>query len=203
MGADVVKSLLAGLFLLALPYAAQSAEVGRYRIYESSYQAGVIVALLADAAVDAYRSNEVGSGVQVDLRSLQASLCWSPFRLEYSYNVALGRVFAHKTTIVTSHRIWQSAHITGDIGELSSAYWCSDAIEHSEGTTIRNELHVTWYPKARCRLVRRVVNRIAQNRVIPPMVDDALAQIESRVVSFARGGRLWAVLEVVQGGLND
>jgi hypothetical protein len=162
----------------------------------------VIVALLVDSAIDAYQAGGIGDDISVDLKSIEYSVQWNPFRVEYSYEARAGGVFAHKRTIASAGRVWQSAYVTGDLGELSSAYWTSTAIGTEQGTTITNTLSVVWFPKARCRLVRRLVSRIAERRVIPPLVDDGLYRIESQVRNFAHGGRLWAVLEELRGGLR-
>lgn len=178
------------------------AEVSRQRVYHSPYQPGVIIALLVDSAIDAYQAGGIGDGISIDFDSIEHSIQWSPFRIEYSYDVRAGGVFAHKRTIASAGKVWQSAYVTGDIGELSSAYWTATAIGTENGTAITNTLSVTWHPRNRCRMVRRIVSRAAERRVIPPLVDDGLYRIESKVRGFAHGGRLWPVLEELRGGLR-
>lgn len=190
--------------LLAILFAASAsgAEVSRQRVYDSPYQPGVIVALLLDGAVDAYRAGGIGDGISVDMKSIDFDMNFNPFRIEYSYNVQVGGVFAHKRTIAANGMIWQSAYVTGDIGELSSAYWTSTAVPATTGTRITNTLSVTWYPTNRCRMIRRLVDRVATNRVIPPLVDNGLYRIERKVRDFAHSGQVWSVIEELQGGLK-
>lgn len=181
---------------------ASAAEVSRQRVYDSPYQPGVVIALLLDGAADVYRAGGIGDGISVDLESITFDMSFSPFRIEYSYNVQFGGVFAHKRTIATSGMVWQSAYVTGNIGELSSAYWTSTAVPTSTGTRITNTLSVTWYPRNRCRMVRRLVDRVASHRVIPPLVDDGLYRIERRVRDFAHSGQVWAAIDELRGGLR-
>lgn len=190
--------------LLAILFAASAsgAEVSRQRVYDSPYQPGVIVALLLDGAVDTYRAGGIGDGISVDMQSIDFDMNFNPFRIEYSYNVQVGGVFAHKRTIAANGMIWQSAYVTGDIGELSSAYWTSTAVPATTGTRITNTLSVTWYPTNRCRMIRRLVDRVATNRVIPPLVDNGLYRIERKVRDFAHSGQVWSVIEELQGGLK-
>ena len=139
---------------------------------------------------------------EIDYDSIKLDWQWSPWRVSYSYVVRFAGVVARKTTIADTERVRQTAFVTGDIGELSSAYWTSDAVRTDTGTRITNTLSVTWYPKSRCRIVRRLVSRVAERRVIPPLVDRGLATIESKVRNFAHSGALWPVLEELRGGLR-
>lgn len=181
---------------------ASGAEVSRQRVYHSPYQPGVIVALLVDSAIDTYQAGGIGDGIEIDFDSIDYDIQWQPFRIEYSYDVRAGGVFAHKRTIASAGRVWQSAYVTGDIGELSSAYWTSTAVPATTGTRITNTLSVTWYPTNRCRMIRRLVDRVATNRVIPPLVDNGLYRIERKVRDFAHSGQVWSVIEELQGGLK-
>ena len=190
------------LLVTMLATSASGAEVSRQRVYDSPYQPGVVIALLLDGAVDAYQAGGIGDGISIDFDSIDYDIQWQPLRIEYSYDVLAGGVFAHKRTIASAGKVWQSAYVTGDIGELSSAYWTATAIGTENGTAITNTLSVTWHPRNRCRMVRRIVSRAAERRVIPPLVDDGLYRIESKVRGFAHGGRLWPVLEELRGGLQ-
>lgn len=190
------------VFAIMLATSASGAEVTRQRVYDSPYQPGVVIALLLDGAVDAYRAGGIGDGIEIDFDSIDYDIQWQPLLIEYSYDVRSGGVFAHKRTIASAGRVWQSAYVTGDIGELSSAYWTSTAIGTEDGTTITNTLSVTWHPRNRCRMVRRIVSRVAERRVIPPLIDDGLYRIESQVRNFAHNGKLWPVLEELRGGLR-
>jgi hypothetical protein len=181
---------------------ANGAEVTRQRVYESNYQPYTIVALLVDAGIDAYQAGGLNDDIEIDYDSIKLDWHWKPWRVSYSYTVRFGGVVARKTTIADARRVQQTAFVTGNIGELSSAFWTSDAVRTDNGTTIVNTLSVEWYPHSRCRLVRRLASRIAESRVIPPMVDKGLATIETKVRGFAHSGSLWPVLEELRGGLR-
>lgn len=188
--------------LILLCSTASAVEVSRQRVYESSYQPYTIVALLFDGAIDAYKSGGLGDGIEIDYDTITLDWQWKPWRVEYSYTVRFGGVVAQKTTIADADGVQQTAFVSGDIGELHSAFWTSDAVRTRHGTRITNTLTVTWFPKSRCRLVRRLVSRVAERRVIPPLVDDGLAAIETKVRNFAHSGALWPVLEELRGGLR-
>ena len=203
--------------LLLLCSTASAVEVPRKRVYESDYRPYTIVALLVDGAIDAYQAGGIGDGIEIDFDSIEFAMTWNPWRIEYSYDVKVGGVFAHKRTIATAVHVWQSAYVTGDIGELSSAYWTSDAVRTDTGTRITNTLSVEWH--AQCGLLDRLITRAAERRyrrnrdgkptrpglvasTIAPLVDRGLATIETKVRDFTHGGQLWPVLEELRGGLR-
>lgn len=198
-----MRTALILLLIAVFTPAAPGVEVTRSRIYESSYQPITIIALLVDGLRDTSRSAILGGGgIVFDRDSVKFDLLSSPWRIEYSYSLSVDGIYVTKRTVVTASRIWQSIYVTGDIGELSSAYLVSDARQHSEGTTIINTLTVEWHPKSRCRLLRGIAGRVASRRVIPPLVDDGLRQLEKSVVDLAQSGVLWPFLKAIKGGLE-
>jgi len=129
--------------------------------------------------------------------------------VQYAYTLRIGGVTAHRHTHAQVGYVRLTTTITGDIGQLCQAVSTITAVEQGGRTTVTNSLWVQVPLCYRSRLVTRIASRVATNRVIPPLIDCALARAEAKALAVSARGQATslndlagAVVEQVRGGLR-
>jgi len=179
------------------------AECQQVRVYHSQHQLASIAAMLASGARDALsdvrgRLSGGTSDVQLDWQSVRLTF-GDKWHLQYSLTFRGLRII--KQTWVGLDHFSMRADISGRISEdLDAVMFAFVATQSADGTRITSWLWVHTPRGDRCFLVRR----IAENRVMPPLVANALAKVESAVVELSHRGQgsdvLAIVIDAVRGG---